>query len=799
MGVLNDLKSIFKGKLAFKLARAFLLVGVLPLLAATIISSMTASGGLKEQSFRQLEMARDIKKVEVEKLFKNYSSDVKLVSSLENVKSFFVEFENIVASEGIDNDYYDAARKDYSPVLKNYTKGYKDLYFITTKGVVVFTFSDSGELGTSLTNGPYQDSGIARAFEKAVKGDVSIEDISSYKPLKGEPAGFIAGPIKKENGDIMGVLALRFSIDDINSIMTERAGMGTTGEIYLVGPDKLMRSDAFRDQTNHSVKASFADSAKGGVDTDAVREALAGNTGNEVIKNYLGKSVLSSYTPVNLGDTSWALIAEIDKSEAFAPVRNMQGLMVMIILIGIVAVLIVTALMVKPITEPVREMASYINNVAEGDLSDEFEFGSNDEIGDMGKALGRMSKYLKEMAETATDIASKDLSAEIEVKSEKDVLGNAFKNMVKGLRDAMAEIRTGSSQITIAISEISDNADEAARNNETAATAVEETTATMHEMAANIQNVARSSQSQASSVSETSAAIQQMVMSIQRVAESAQLLANLSKTTMKAVEDGFEAVTKSTNGTIEINESIMRSADTIAALCARAEDIGKIVDVIDDIAEQTNLLALNAAIEAARAGEQGLGFAVVAEEVRQLAERSAKSTKEISDLITGIQREAQDAVKTMEKSTQLVEKGVELSSQVTNALKSIGTNVEEFDRYASDISRATEEQARGSGQIAETTENLSGVTHEISSASDEQSAAADQIVSTMEKMREMIHQNASGASELASSAEEMKVQVEKFQDIVKMFQIEGLDPSRAIANEGKERRSIEEIGHGEGR
>ena len=174
----------------------------------------------------------------------------------------------------------------------------------------------------------------------------------------------------------------------------------------------------------------------------------------------------------------------------------------------------------------------------------------------------------------------------------------------------------------------------------------------------------------------------------------------MSQKTKKAVEIGLDSVDKSLKGTDEISRAIVRSADTIAALGARAEDIGKIVDVIDDIAEQTNLLALNAAIEAARAGEQGLGFAVVAEEVRKLAERSAKSTKEIAELISGIQKEAQEAVKIMDKSTQIVEKGVELSKQVGDSLKDIDGNVVEVDRYTKEIGAATHEQSSGSTQIA---------------------------------------------------------------------------------------------------
>src|SRR5216684_787964 len=155
-------------------------------------------------------------------------------------------------------------------------------------------------------------------------------------------------------------------------------------------------------------------------------------------------------------------------------------------------------------------------------------------------------------------------------------------------------------------------------------------------------------------------AFAQMVASIQRVADTAKVLLDISNRSREEVHSGITTMEKATDGLNRINTTINSSGEIIGALGQRADDSGKIIEVIDDLAEQTNLLALNAAIEAARAGEHGLGFAVVADEVRKLAEKSTQSTKEIADLIQSIQREARQAVENMERSTRIVEEGLSL-------------------------------------------------------------------------------------------------------------------------------------------
>jgi methyl-accepting chemotaxis protein len=301
----------------------------------------------------------------------------------------------------------------------------------------------------------------------------------------------------------------------------------------------------------------------------------------------------------------------------------------------------------------------------------------------------------------------------------------------------------------------------------------------MHEMSVNVQNMVKSTQVQASNVSETSASIDQMVASIQRVADTAKVLLDISNRSREEVHSGITTMDKATDGLNRINTTIRSSGEIIDLLGQRTDDIGKIIEVIDDLAEQTNLLALNAAIEAARAGEHGLGFAVVADEVRKLAEKSAQSTKEISELIQSIQKEARRAVENMDRSTSIVNEGLAHGQELSTALRKISNVVTEVYKFAQEIGAATNEQSHGSSQIARATTRLNEITHEINSAVEEQSSGADAVVKAMERMRELVQQTTSGSTELAASAEQMSKMSCGLMDSMNNFAIDEAAPARA--------------------
>jgi methyl-accepting chemotaxis protein len=410
----------------------------------------------------------------------------------------------------------------------------------------------------------------------------------------------------------------------------------------------------------------------------------------------------------------------------------------------------------KSISEPLAHLITVAREIGDsGDLDQNIDIHRNDEIGALATTFNNMVAYLKEMANVSMSVAEGDLTVEVVPRSKRDTLGNAFLRMSHGLQELVRTTRDSAGQVSAGSNQVAGAADESAKVSVQASSAIEEVTSTMHEMSINVQNVVKNTQVQASSVAETSASIDQMVTSIQRVADTAKVLLDIANRSREEVVTGIQTMEKATDGLNRTNKAIQSSAEIINILGHRADDIGKIIEVIDDLAEQTNLLALNAAIEAARAGEHGLGFAVVADEVRKLAEKSTQSTKEIADLIQSIQREARQAVENMERSTRIVEEGLSLGNELGTALHKISNVVTEVYKFSQEIGAATNEQSVGSSQIAKATSRLTEITQEINSAVEEQASGAQAVVRAMDKMRELVQQSASSSTELSAAAEQM--------------------------------------------
>jgi methyl-accepting chemotaxis protein len=283
---------------------------------------------------KKLSGLKTIKRIQIERFFAERVGDANVLAHSPYVREAYRDLSASFAQGGpfqgfTKEEYeapiqYKAIHDRYFPYFKHYMEQYSyyDVFLMTPdNGDVVFTVTKESDFGQRTAE---VESSLRDVWTKAVREKRTVlSDMKPYEPSAGAPAIFVASPILSGES-VTGVVALQISIDAINAIMTERTGMGETGETYLVGQDLLMRSDSYLDPKNHTVTASFADPEKGKADTAAVRAALDGKTDTRIIIDYNGNPVLSAYAPVTVGDTTWAILAEKDVAEALCP-KDEQG------------------------------------------------------------------------------------------------------------------------------------------------------------------------------------------------------------------------------------------------------------------------------------------------------------------------------------------------------------------------------------------------------------------------------------------------------------------------------------------
>lgn len=366
-----------------KLILLLILVGFIPLTISIIYSSIKTSNQIKEHVFQHLESVRIIKKNQIELYFEEKIKNLKIISSTSALLSNYDEIRTTYYNYGIDSSMYTSSISKLELELIRYKNIYNfdNLLLIDSSGEIIYSIADNSFKGSNVLEDDYQNTNLETVFTSGLLAS-TLTDFDFYNN-KETPVAFLSAPLIIDNRT-EGVLVLQLPIADINKIMQEISGMGESGETYLVSQDKYMRSDSRFSDVSTILKLQ--------VDTVATRKIISGRTDTEIIDDYRNISVLSSFSPLNIPNLQWGIIAEIDEFEAFKDIRQLIITNMIFAFFEFISIIIIAIFFSLSITDPIEKLTRSFSDLSTGRVNlNPIKTESNDEIGQLADAYNQFS------------------------------------------------------------------------------------------------------------------------------------------------------------------------------------------------------------------------------------------------------------------------------------------------------------------------------------------------------------------------------------------------------------------------
>jgi methyl-accepting chemotaxis protein len=426
-----------------------------------------------------------------------------------------------------------------------------------------------------------------------------------------------------------------------------------------------------------------------------------------------------------------AVVAEANRT-ASAATRDVIAVMVVSSLLGLVFGLLLT----KAVIDPVQRLVRAADKAARGDLSEAPVARSADEIGTLTKAFASMLESLRTLVREVTASA-------------------------QTVAATSSELSASAEESAKAVQQISDTVQQVAAGAQDQSSSVNEVASSVGQVNQAIVQVAKGAESQVRSVHEASTVVNGMKASLNETLQALEIVGESSRRSARSAARGGESVRNVISSMERIAGTTHAVAERIRELDKHSQEIGRILEIIDDIAEQTNLLALNAAIEAARAGEHGRGFAVVADEVRKLAERSSSETKAIADLVSQVKQATDKAVAAIDSGLKEVETGSELSQEAGNALAQISSDATEGETLIGRLIQSAQALGEASDRVGKAIDDIVSVAEENTAATEQMAAGAEEVRKAVDAIASVSEETAASVEEVSASAEQVSASIQE--------------------------------------